>query len=129
MTADAWVNTGALLNRMNFALLLVGGGQAVRPNQGVGGAPNRPNAAARAGQQQTRTNVQGRGRQGGPGRGPLQVDIATLAPDTSEASRDRLVDQVLAGDASDATRATLARAETPQQLVALTLGAPEFQRR
>jgi uncharacterized protein (DUF1800 family) len=129
MTADAWVNTGALLNRMNFALQLVGGGQAVRPNQGVGGAPNRPNAVARAGQQQTRANVQGRGRQGGPGRGPLQVDIAALAPDTGQASRDRLIDQVLAGDASDATRATLARAETPQQLVALALGAPEFQRR
>jgi len=34
-----------------------------------------------------------------------------------------------AGRASDATQKTLARAETPQQLVALTLGSPEFQRR
>jgi uncharacterized protein (DUF1800 family) len=36
---------------------------------------------------------------------------------------------MLAGEASEATRTTLARAETPQQLVALTLGSPEFQRR
>src|SRR4051812_29599295 len=38
--ADAWVNTGALLNRMNFALQLVSGRmRAVRPGSGaVGGA-------------------------------------------------------------------------------------------
>jgi uncharacterized protein (DUF1800 family) len=57
------------------------------------------------------------------------VDIAGLAPDTSEVSRDRLIALLLAGDASEATRATLARAETPEQLVALVLGSPEFQRR
>ena len=34
---------------------------------------------------------------------------------------------ILAGDVSAATRATLARADTPQSLLALTLGSPEFQ--
>jgi uncharacterized protein (DUF1800 family) len=127
MTADAWVNTGALLNRMNFAVQLVAGGRA-EP------------AGARA-----RGAAAGRGPGGGPGlaggrgpagrargvaaRAPLRVDIATLAPDTSEASRDRLVQTLLAGSASEATRQTLARATTPSELIALTLGSPEFQRR
>jgi hypothetical protein len=57
------------------------------------------------------------------------VDIAALAPDTSELTRNRLVDLLLAGTASDGTRQTLARAATPTELVALTLGSPEFQRR
>jgi hypothetical protein len=40
-----------------------------------------------------------------------------------------VVETLLLGVASDATRGTLARAESPQQLIALTLGSPEFQRR
>ena len=36
---------------------------------------------------------------------------------------------LLGGVASDATRQTLARAASSQQLIALTLGSPEFQRR
>jgi uncharacterized protein (DUF1800 family) len=36
---------------------------------------------------------------------------------------------MLAGDVSAGTEQTLARATTPQQLLALTLGSPEFQRR
>ena len=35
----------------------------------------------------------------------------------------------LFGDVSDATRATIARATTAQQTMALTLGSPEFQKR
>jgi uncharacterized protein (DUF1800 family) len=52
-----------------------------------------------------------------------------MAPDTTEASRDRLIEALLSGQASEATRQTLARAQHPQQLVALALGSPEFQRR
>jgi uncharacterized protein (DUF1800 family) len=122
MTADAWVNTGALLARMNYATQLVSGGQPVRTNQDVGMDADmaRPNARAQAQAQAARARQ---------ARGPIRVDIAGLAPDTSEASRDRLIALLLAGDASEATRATLARAETPEQLVALVLGSPEFQRR
>ena len=87
-TAEDWINTGALLNRLNFALQLAGG--------------------------------QMRG---------VRVNVRSLAPNTSEASRNAVVDALLLGVASDATRGTLARAESPQQLVALTLGSPEFQRR
>jgi uncharacterized protein (DUF1800 family) len=75
-TADAWVNTGALVSRMNFALTLAG------------------------------NKLRG-------------VAVASL-PTT---------DQMLAGDLSEPTRATIARAGDAQQMAALTLGSPEFQRR
>jgi len=101
-TADAWVNTGALLNRMNFAVSLVEGNRPVRrANRGLGLVPPRP----------------------------LLVDLASLAPDTGEASRQAVIDRLLGGDVSVTTRVTLERAENPGNLVALTLGSPEFQRR
>ena len=73
--ADAWVNTGALLNRMNFALQLVGG--RIRGVQ--------------------------------PGTTPVA--------------------SVLANDVSPSTASTIAKATDPNQVAALTLGSPEFQRR
>jgi uncharacterized protein (DUF1800 family) len=88
-TADAWVNTGALLARMNFGLSLVSNQQ----------------------------------------RRAIQVDAAALAPDTSEATRTKLVDELLAGRVSPSTEATLAKAPNSQQLLALLLGSPEFQKR
>jgi uncharacterized protein (DUF1800 family) len=120
MTADAWVNTGSLLNRMNFAMQLVSGGQPPRPNRGFGDPP-RPNQEV-----QFRALLGGRGQMG---RGPIQVDVLALAPDTSEAVRAQITQSMLAGDVSAATEQTLARATTPHQLLALTLGSPEFQRR
>ena len=87
-TAEDWVNTGALLNRLNFAVQL--------------------------------SNGQLRG---------VRVNVRQLAPNTSEASRNALVQSLLLGNASQITRDTLAKAESPQQLVALTLGSPEFQKR
>jgi uncharacterized protein (DUF1800 family) len=76
--ADAWVNTGALLNRMNFAVALTSGRM----------------------------------------RG-----IRTASPG------DVIIEQVLAGDLSEATRSTVARATDPSQMAALLLGSPEFQKR
>lgn len=87
-TAMDWVNTGALLNRLNFAVQLASG--------------------------------QLRG---------VRVTVRDLAPNTSEASRNALVDNLLLGTVSDVTRETLAKADSPQQLIALTLGSPEFQKR
>jgi uncharacterized protein (DUF1800 family) len=75
-TADAWVNTGSIVNRMNFALQLAS------------------------------SKVKG-------------VEPARL---------DGL-DTALAGDLSETTRATIAKATNPPQIAALTLGSPEFQRR
>jgi hypothetical protein len=68
-------------------------------------------------------------RQNQLNRMPLQLDMTALAPDTTEATRERLIQTILNGQAAETTRQTLARAESPQQLVALTLGSPEFQRR
>jgi uncharacterized protein (DUF1800 family) len=115
MTADAWVNTGALLARMNLAVQLISGTAPLAPEQNIRGEqmPERPAA---------------RGR-GAFGRRMVQIDLARLAPDTSASTRDRLVGAVLGGDASAGTRETLARAASPAQLLALALGSPEFQRR
>ena len=82
----AWVNTGALLARMNLAVALVGGdlrGIRVNPRRMAG----------------------------------------TVALD------GYMLDVVLQGDMSESTRGPLRRAATPEQRIALMLGAPEFQRR
>ncbi len=69
MTADAWVNTGALLNRMNFAVQLVAGGRIPRT-----GPAGRGNQGGR------QPSAPARGLAAGRGRGPIQVDLADLAP-------------------------------------------------
>ena len=74
--ADAWVNTGALVSRMNLALQLAS-------NQMPGVRIVRPPGA----------------------------------------------DAVVANGLSDATRSTIARAQSDEQALALALGSPEFQRR
>jgi uncharacterized protein (DUF1800 family) len=87
--SNGWVNTGALLNRVNFALALV----------------------------DSRL----------PG---VRVDLAALAgsPDLA-AARSQLLRQLLDTNVSPATLATLNKASTVPQLVALALGAPEFQKK
>jgi uncharacterized protein (DUF1800 family) len=90
--AEAWVNSGALLNRMNFAVSLTSSGQGPREAGG-----NRP-LLRRTG--------------GGP-----------------TVTSDDLVASALAGELSESTAATVAKAETSSQALALVLGSPEFQRR
>ena len=82
--AAAWVSSGALVNRMNFALEL-----------------------------------------GSRGRG---VSMALLSNASPADVRARLVRDALGNDVSEATRATLAKAATVEQIVALAIGSPEFQR-
>jgi len=76
-TADAWVNTGALVGRMNFALALAS------------------------------NNLRG----------------VTVSQGRLSAS------DLIGGNLSESTRATIAKATTAPQIAALTLGSPEFQRR
>ena len=91
--AEAWVNSGALLNRMNFAVSLT---------------------SQQAGRQRAADNAPVlRGRTGG-------------APTITS---ERLVASVIAGELSDSTAATVAKATTQSQALALVLGSPEFQRR
>ena len=118
-SASDWVNAGALLGRMNFAVALVEGGRGLQlrgrgQNSDAGTAPAvvRPNAARRP-----------------PQPDPISVNVASLAPGTDTFARENVVAVLLGGVASDATRRALERAESPQQLIALTLGSPEFQRR
>jgi uncharacterized protein (DUF1800 family) len=87
-TADAWVNTGALVARMNFALRLAQG------------------------------QIRG-------------TRMDNRNPESEPAVRDpqSAVQLILAGDASETTRATVAKAGDAAKMLALTLGAPEFQRR
>jgi hypothetical protein len=59
----------------------------------------------------------------------LQVDVGAIASDTSEASIDNAIATLLSNGASAATRQIMEKAATPQQLVALALGSPEFQKR
>jgi len=91
--AEAWVNSGALLNRMNFAVSLT---------------------SQQAGRQRSADSAPVlRGRTGG-------------APTITS---ERLVASVLAGELSESTAATVARATTQSQALALVLGSPEFQRK
>jgi uncharacterized protein (DUF1800 family) len=76
-TADAWVNTGALINRMNIALALA------------------------------------------------SDNLAGVRLEAHPQPESFLIGTPI----SDATRTTIARASTPQQAIALTIGSPEFQRR
>ena len=119
-TAVSWVNTGALVARLNFAVDIVSTGR-VAPQQ-VNGRGVPPPAGAD-------TQRLARGGRGQALRAPVQVPIRELAPDVTESSRRAVVDRLLHGTVAPSTEATLARAETPQQLVALALGSPEFQRK
>jgi uncharacterized protein (DUF1800 family) len=85
--AEAWVNTGALLNRMNFAVMLSG-------NRLRGGPGGRQTA-----------------------RGGVPVP------------QERIAAEILAGEVSETTRQTIAKAANEPQKIALILGSPEFQRR
>jgi uncharacterized protein (DUF1800 family) len=85
--AGTWVNSGALLNRMNFAISLGNG---------------RMRAFRHA------------------------SDIRSLPADEA---RRALISTALAGDVSESTAATAARADTTPQAIALLLGSPEFQKR
>jgi uncharacterized protein (DUF1800 family) len=106
-TADAWVNTGALVNRMNFALQLAGGARRPVGDDPAAGSGARPGARAASRQANARRSPLGAAR-------VAAGDIVALA---------------LNDDISDATRSTIAKATTPEQMMALTLGSPEFQRR
>ncbi len=83
--SDAWVNTGALLNRMNFAVAL------------------------------TRSSMRG-----------VRIDLARA---TASSAAALLTAEVLGSDVSSTTTATVARAATAPQAMALLLGSPDFQKR
>jgi len=91
-TGDAWVNTGALVGRMNLAVRLAAG-------------------------QLRGTSVNCGSR------------IADCGLNGGSNDSDAMIARFLNGDASETTRSTIAKATDAPKMVALTLGAPEFQRR
>jgi uncharacterized protein (DUF1800 family) len=112
--ADAWVNTGALLNRMNFAVALTSGrlrvdsaGAFADPRRSASAPPRAASADRRA---------------------PASA-LKTTGAGNLNAAGDTIVNEILAGDLASSTRATVAKASTPAQAIALLLGSPEFQRR
>jgi uncharacterized protein (DUF1800 family) len=56
------------------------------------------------------------------------VSMASGSTSDRDALRARIVDDILGGDVSAATRSVIARATTTEQVVALAIGSPEFQR-
>jgi uncharacterized protein (DUF1800 family) len=101
--AEAWVNTGALLNRMNFAVQLT---TTTRPERGQG----RPQRG-----------------QGRPQRGRAGSEMFIAG--TTSMTTETLIASALAGELSESTAATVAKATNTPQALALVLGSPEFQRR
>ncbi len=102
--AEAWVNSSALLNRMNFALSLAGGkmrGVSVNPAKVLQGAQPPQDAAA----------------------GIDLLARSLLGGEISKQTRDTVLQQL-----QDQDRSTTA---TPQlgTVAGLLLGSPEFQRR
>jgi uncharacterized protein (DUF1800 family) len=85
-TAEAWVNSGALIGRMNFALAL-----AANTYRGV--------------------------------------VLGDPLPDRNQTDPDTAVAMFLSDDVSDGTRATIHKATSAAQVVALAVGSPAFQRR
>ncbi len=102
-TGDAWVNTGALVSRMNFALRL-SNNQVPRTVVSLQSSVFSP-----------QSSVVSRPQSGTGSPAALDADAA--------------IARFLSGNASDSTRATIAKATTAPQMAALTLGSPEFQRR
>jgi uncharacterized protein (DUF1800 family) len=106
--ADAWVTAGALVARMNFALAFtagrVPGVRAATPEW------PRVRSTTRVTDDEEETSRMTTGAMSG-------------------AALDRVVDQLLQGEASTTTRATVARAGSIEQMMALALGSPEFQKR
>ena len=97
-TADAWVNTGALVARMNFA--------------------------------QTITSASPFGVRSGRDRSTFEASTnARTSSAKAPARRTTTFDPLIGLEVSETTRSTIARATTPQQSLALTLGSPEFQKR
>jgi uncharacterized protein (DUF1800 family) len=136
--ADAWVNAGALVNRMNFAVSLASnripdvrvdlcsltGQNASAPGEERATRATDPQSQGSGGPRphpEPRLYARGEGLAAQGGGSPCAVTIGV--------ARDRLVQALLRNDVSSATISTMRKAIDMAQLAALTIGAPEFQRR
>jgi len=118
MKAETWVNSSALLNRMNFALALTAGkvrGVKVDAAQLAGGPPPPPDAALTL----------------------STMEVKLLAADVSKQTHDSIEAQIAPAknvgsepkDKAAPRKADAARLPDASMIAGLLLGSPEFQRR
>ena len=112
MKADTWVNSSALLNRMNFALALTSGkvrGVKVDAQQLAGGPPPPPDASATLSAMESRL----------------------LAADVSKQTHDSIVAQIdgSESDTPEKSKPTPPKPPDANTIAGLLIGSPEFQRR
>ena len=112
MKADAWVNSSALLDRMNFALALTSGkvrGVSVDSGQlaGTAPAPSDPNSIL------------------------TLMEAKLLAADVSKQTHDSIVAQLTSPKNPGPDQNNRVQPKTPEAdtIAGLLLGSPEFQRR
>jgi hypothetical protein len=108
MKADAWVNSSALLERMNFALALSNGklkGIVVEPDHGLGSTSSDPQGTLAA------------------------VENALLAGDVSKQTHETILKQLDDPQISGRRLDDPARPPNVGVIAGLILGSPEFQRR
>jgi uncharacterized protein (DUF1800 family) len=108
--ADAWVNSAALLGRMNFALALTAGklkGVQVDSDRMLGAADANPDAQATL----------------------IALENSLLAGDVSRQTHDTIAAQMNDPKISQRQLDDPARAPNSSAIAGLLLGSPEFQRR
>ena len=108
MKADTWVNSSALLGRMNFALALSNGklkGIGVEPDHALGSTPSDPEGALAA------------------------LENVLLAGDVSKQTHETILKQLDDPQISGRRLDDPARPPNVAAIAGLILGSPEFQRR
>jgi uncharacterized protein (DUF1800 family) len=110
MKADTWVNSSALLDRMNFALALTSGkvrGISIDSAQlaGTAPAPSDPNAIL------------------------TLMEAKLLAADVSKQTHDSIVAQLTSPKNLDQNNRVQLQTQEADTIAGLLLGSPEFQRR
>src|SRR5437879_12755670 len=107
MKADTWVNSSALLGRMNFALALSNGklkGIGVEPDHALGSIPSDPEGALAA------------------------LENVLLAGDVSKQTHETILKQLDDPQISGRRLDDPARPPNVAAIAGLVLGAPEFQK-
>ena len=109
MKADTWVNSAALLNRMNFALRFASGrmpGVSLDPQRVLGSEPP-----------------------GDPESAVARVEAALLAGDVSQQTHETVLKQMTDPQVTQRVLDDASRPVNVGVIAALILGSPEFQRR
>jgi uncharacterized protein (DUF1800 family) len=142
MKADAWVNSSALLDRMNFSLALLNGrvkGTQVDvaqllPPGGAGPAVHESPAPVSATQPVARGSAtQAAGSRAGgtedPHQALVQLEAALLAGDISKQTHDAIAKRLDDPQVAQRKLDDPARAPNLGTIAGLIVGSPEFQRR